>query len=300
MIAPEVLSARDKIAPGIDAALAQYANDNMQIKCWETVLRCVREHPLLNWVAKVISKRMGVRKSNRGGIGIMTAKALSLGAANCANGYSYTMACKDAFASSMPTEAGELHKFNEELNRRQSLPPLEVPIGASLGSGHGNGFLRLRDARAPCSIASIAPSGFLDPVELGKLHPGLAEALAYGLAFEFIHHCVFDKWPVIAEIMQKALNSKNLQVQTEAEGLLTMASVAAATLNDNKAVDWNSVANDACQAKPHWQPWARSMGTFCKVTPLELIHEFVMNVTSLVPPPTTNSLQSVFVGGAFF
>ena len=320
----------DKIAPAINAAMAQYDIDRMQMKTWEACLKLLRDHPLLIWKAKIPPNRMGVHFKNRGGLGIVASKALSLGAANCANGYSYSMACKDAFASSMPPKGPNL-SFNEKLNERQHLPPLMAPLGVSLGSGHGNGFLRLVDARAPCGIATIAPSGVLDPEELGKLFPGLGEAVCNGLEFTVIHYEIFERWPKLADIIQKALNSKNMQTMTETEGLVTMAtsaqafegpinwdavqcclwkrttlSLPSANSNPNLLVFLgcylvtNLVLDEALHAKPHWQPWARSMASVLKVTTLELVHELGENVSALIPKPTTTALTSLHLGGQFF
>ena len=281
MLAPEMQAALGRVDDAIVALLAAHDCDKQHVKAFESFLAALDQEPLLSWKEVVPPDRMGCHPKNRSGIGLVAPRCMSLGSANIANGYSYSMACRDAVASSTPPYDGKSnwHAWNEQLNKRQSLPPLMDPKGLSLGAGHGNGFCRLANAKHPCSIKAIAPTGFLDPAELSSKHPGLGQALI-GLEWRMIHYALFDKYPQLADITQKALNSKNLQAVTEMEGCLAMAAAAAAM---GTPIDWEAVSEQGTQSKPTWQPWVHQMIKVVKVTPLELIDEAANNAAALVP-----------------
>ena len=277
---PDLQRALDRVIPGIDALLGTHARDNQHIKAWEQFCKCVDNEPLLSWKEIVPPNRMGVHHRNRSGLGIVGAHCMTLGSANIANGYSFAMACRDATASSCPpiSSKNNWHAFNVQLNARQSSPPLVAPLGLSLGAGHGNGFCRQVIAQAACSIKAIAPSGFLDPVMLARENPGLAKALE-GLEWRMLHYTLFDRYPALADIIQKALNSKNMQACSEVEGLLCMAASAA---NMGPSIAWDMVADQATASKPTWHPWVQQMLKVVKATPLELIEEMATNMSSMV------------------
>ena len=285
MPSPEVSAALDRVAPLITALIAAHANDKQHVKAWEAFKAAVENEPLLSWVEVVPPDRIGCHPRNRSGLGIVAPKCVSLGSANVANGYSYAMASRDAVASTTPPYKDRSNcnlKWNALLNQRQGLPSLNAPKGLSLGAGHGNGFLRLVNVGHPCSIAALAPTGYLDPVELGNKHAGLAQALK-GLEWRMIHYALFEKYPALADITQKALNSKNLQAVTEVEGLLAMAAAAAGMGKSGGQIVWDDVAEEATQSKPSWHPWVFQMLKVVKNTPHELIEEMANNVCALAP-----------------
>ena len=274
---PDIVKAVSRIEEELSRICMQYNNDKQHAKAWESALKALEGEPLLMWKERISPDRMGVHQANRGGMGIVKSKCMSLGAANCDAGYSFLQASKEATASSCPPPNEEWQVFNEGLNARQQIPALLAPKGLSLGSGHGNGFLRLVLAKAPCAIKSLAPNGFLDPIELSSKHPGLREALE-GLEWRVIHYLVFQDFPLLAKIAQQTLNAKNMQVTTEVEGLLTMSQLAAASQHP----EWDRIAEDACHAKPFWEPWSKSIAAFAARTPQELIQEFANHTATLV------------------
>ena len=277
------------ISADIEAALARvdhemnrietlHAIDRQHIKAFDAFKTALAPEPVLNWFMQIPSERVGVHMKNRGGIGVVHSKAVSLGSANCENGYSIAMASKDAVASSTWSRDGgviaEWEKFNDALNARQALPPLVAAMAISLGSGHGNAWLRIVNDKQACAIKSVAPSGYLDPNELAVKYPGIAEPLAKGLNWHVIHWAVFNRYKCMADICQKALNSKNMQVVTEVEGLVTMASLSPAP--------WQQIKEGATQSKPFWEPWAHQMLAVAEYTNVELINEMGNIVASLV------------------
>ena len=275
--------------------LGMHVHDKQHVKCMEGALEALILEPLLCWETEVKANRMAVHPANRNGLGIVSSKCLSLGAASCENGYSYQLACKDAVASSAPPTQQEWRIWNEGLNSRQSLPELSDPIGLSLGAGHGNGFLRLVLDNAPCTIKAIAPSGFLDSEFLCNRHPGLKLALEKGIRWRMIHYAVFERFPKLADVFQKALNSKNMQVITEVEGVLCMIETAEAV----ESPVWDDIAQEACQAKPFWQPWATQLARLVASTPKEILRECCDSIAAMVPRPTTTALTSTHVGGLY-
>ena len=292
----EVTAAIARVDAHIVHLLGMHVHDKQHVKCMEAALLALVEEPLLSWEAEVAANRIGVHQANRNGLGIVSSKCLSLGAANCENGYSYQLACRDAVASSVPPMGiTDWRCWNNALNARQALPELVDPVGLSLGAGHSNGFLRLAMSRAPCTIKALAPSGFLDTEFLCSRQPGLKMAIDKGIRWRLIHYAVFERFPKLADVFQKALNSKNMQGVTEVEGVLCMIEAAEAV----EFPEWDDIAQDACQSKPFWQPWSRQLANMVSLTPKEILRECCDSIAALVPRPTTTALTSTHVGGLY-
>ena len=97
-----------------------YAVDMMHVLAWEKVMDVVKREPALSWSQQARADRVGVHKANRGGLGLSKAKALTLGSANCENGYNYTIASADVCASTIDNEN---RLYNLDLDKKQDLPP---------------------------------------------------------------------------------------------------------------------------------------------------------------------------------
>ena len=297
MLSPDVSAAIDRMRVPMQNILDAYAVDKKHVKALESFKCAIKAEPLLNWDEQVHCARVAVHPRNRGGLGIVRTKCESLGAANTANGYVFELACGDALASSIPPynadHEAEWSVWNTKLNARQNLPALQATKIMSLGAGHSNGWLRLVDGKCECSIKTIAPNGKLDPDDLCIRFPEMAEAIRKGLRWHVVHHAVFDTFDGIADICQKALNSKNQQQPSEPEGLLTMAALA------SSGCGWDAVEEEAVQTRPAWQPWASAMVAVVKSTPLEIIQDMASMAAALMPPPSNNCIVTTHVGQSY-
>jgi hypothetical protein len=299
-----------QVAPMIDSRLEAYEREHMVSKCWEECLAELEHTPLV-WPQVIEPSRMLCAKSNRGGIGVIKNKAIQLGNAHCVSGYLFSKACDGAICMSLPdsgSDLDELLQWNRQMDEAQGAPAFHpAPLGASFGAGHGNYFLRCVNGKTKCDVCHSAPSGMLDPGDLGNRYPGLGKALK-GLEWKVIDYRVFTKWPRLADIAQKALNTRDVSDVSELEGLCSMA--AAAKSYAATAVLWDAVLEDSIVSKPMWQPWANSILAMAKCTPAELIAELgivyaAMTDTPAGPsssatPQVIKTLSSVHLGGAVY
>jgi len=296
----ELKSALDAIAPAVENGIQLFKRDAQVTAAWEAVLHALSQSPLM-WKQRMSPDNVCVHPKNRGGVGLVKEKAVSLAAVHCEAGYSYSKACAGAFAVSMPPVGScsfkQTQEANMKINTDQGLPPMAMCLGQSLGAGHGNCFLRCVIGKSACTNIDLAPSGHLDAEHLGNRHPGMKQALQGGLEWSVIHYEVFERWPLLADIAQTALNVKSMQDVNEVEGLVTMASTIKAM---GDAVDWDMVTQGARMSNPVWKSYTKHMLEVCKITPLDLILELAQTANAVLPKPSAVSLQTNFLGSVYF
>jgi hypothetical protein len=210
-------------------------------------------------------------------------------------------------AATLPTKQRELEdilSWNIKMDKAQDAPEFVLPLGQSLGSGHGNYFLRCALAGKQCNYPLLAPNGYLDVDDLGSRSSDLAMALK-GLEWTMIHCAVFTRWPKLGDIAQKALNTKDHTEVSELEGLCSMAATATAFANraTNEPINWARVIEEALVSKPTWSLWAPQMLEIVKTTPAALIDETAKSAAALLDrsgSDIASCLQNVHLGGAFY
>jgi hypothetical protein len=136
----DVNAALERIAPIVEANLNAYEREHAVGKCWDESLKALKTTPLV-WKQIVEPNRIICSKGNRGGLGIVSSKAIGLAAAHVKSGYSFAKACDGAVAATVPTKHRELEdilSWSMKMDKAQDAPEFVMPRGQSLGSGHGN------------------------------------------------------------------------------------------------------------------------------------------------------------------
>jgi hypothetical protein len=299
-IGMDMTSELNAIAPAVEGCVQLFKRDGQVTAAWEGVLKALSQSPLM-WKQRMSADNVCVHPKNRGGVGLVKEKAFSLAVVHCEAGYSYSKACDGAFAASMPPTGSPSFKqtqdANMKLNASQGIPNIAMCLGQSLGAGHGNCFLRCVIGRSECAYNAIAPSGRLDAEYLGGRYPGLKQALQGGLEWSVIHFEVFERWPLLADIAQTALNVSSTQDVNEVEGLVTMATTIKGM---GDAVDWIGVQQGAQMSNPKWKCYAHAMLAICKMTPHDLILELGQLANAVLPKKRVATLQTNFLGSTYF
>ena len=301
----DIADALERVAPVMDAKIAEYEREHAVCRAYEQCYAAIENTPLC-WHQYITPDRVLCSTSNRGGFGVVASTAMALGSAHVKSGYSYKKACSGAVASSIPTQTKDLQQlisWNKTMDSAQDGPIFSsTPQAASMGAGHTNYFLRLCNAEAACSFTQLAPNGRLDPVQLGQRHPDLGKALKEGLHWQVIHWSVFERWPKLADIIQKALNTADTQEVSEVEGLVGMANTAMQhACASGDLIPWASVLADAVVFRPMWTGWGKIMIELVKHTPAPIINELGQNAAALLKKSDdAETLASVHVGGSYF
>ena len=281
----------EQIAPTMDGIVHKYMVDGQGRSCWDAALALLCNHHELYWEQQCPPNQVGCSMGNRGGLGLQIQKAFSNAVNHTSDGYSRPKAEEGAFAISSPPppENDEAVKFNNRLSDTQpALPPLAMLVLESIGSGHGNAFLRAVLAGSPCTYKQIAPSGFLDKEFLSKNHQGLAEALK-GLKWKVIHYKVVRRWPQIAEVGQSVLNRKHQMEISEIEGMLTIHNRANAFTMEGKPIDWSACEHEAVSSNPAWKDWSSALIKLCKVMDRAAVQEVCLKHGALIEAAASSS-----------
>ncbi|CAK0910333.1 unnamed protein product [Prorocentrum cordatum] len=279
-MASPLQTALDAVAPTVDAAFAAYEKDKEVVKTWDKIVETLSEHSSLLWPQQILPRFVGVEPNNRGGIGVCFQSALNSAAKHCGAGCSLARANQGAFAvQAKPGTARteELLAFNNRIAATQGMPEFESIFAVSFGSSHNTCFLRGASARTECANQKLAPTGRLDPSDLGGKHPSLRKALEQGLTWTIVAEEVVERWPSLVPLGQKALNWPGEQDQSELEGLLTMHSNYA-------------LATGAKKSEQEAWSYAES----------EALTELRDMKNAAVKAPKTATANFGYIGGAFY
>ncbi|CAK0889718.1 unnamed protein product [Prorocentrum cordatum] len=304
-MASPLQTALDAVAPTVDAAFAAYEKDKEVVKTWDKIVETLSEHSSLIWPQQILPRFVGVEPNNRGGIGVCFQNALNSAAKHCGAGWSLARANQGAFAvQAKPGTARteELLAFNNRIASTQGMPEFESIFAVSFGSSLNNCFLRGVSARMECANQKLAPTGRLDPSDLGGKHPSLRKALEQGLTWTIVAEEVVERWPSLVPLGQKALNWRGEQDQSELEGLLTMHSNYALAIGAKKSEQdaWSYAESEAVSNHPFWSGWAVSLAKFAKMTTTDQLTELRDMKNAVVKAPKTATANFGYIGGAFY
>ena len=295
MLPPFVLAALERVTPELRRIAAAYEKSSEAVSNTEAMIDVLSKEPALMWELEAPSETVGVSPWNRGGIGLVVSKCFEVAMKHLRSGYSYRKACDGAYAESGPIHP-KIMKMASEFNQRMSdtqpeLPPLARLALQSLGNGHTNGFLRLSNGKAACDYHDMAPSGTLDPDFLKVGRPGLKEGLEKGIRWSVIHTAVFNRVPVLREMIITALNNKSHQEVGEVEGMIAMSRRRDAQASAGHKPDYIQCLSAGLTTEPFWSPWASCLLEVVKFTPTASLMGVAAAATALAPKSDGGAMQ---------
>jgi hypothetical protein len=292
-----------KVAPQLDTIAAAHAVDGQNQSTWEQFLAVLSRHPQLLWKQRVPADQVGTSRSNRGGLGIRVIKALANAERHFKDGYSFAKACEGAVATSVPPPPHNQQDvdFNAALsNSQEALPPLAGLQIVSIGSGHGNAFIRAVLGGATCAIKSLAPSGFLDADVLRRRSKGFDEALM-GLEWTIIHHKVAERWPKLIELGVTVLNNQHVISVSELEGAMAMHAASKEFIAKKVPLNWLVCEVEATRNSPPWKSWAAALAKLCQLMDEDTLRKVnhKVNAKSAKDDETGSTQMDAQLGGKF-
>jgi len=253
-----------------------------------TIDGVVRRAQRFNVGSRNESDHVGVHPCNRGGVGLVTSKAIANAEQHCDAGFSYAKACSGAVQFQPPPNENEHKRFNVDICSSQAIaiPRLSLLQGMSIGASHVNCFLRLVIGASECSSKKLAPHGRLNADELGARQPGLKQALFKGLKWTVLHWCIEERWPELPAIGQKFYNWRGTSEISEWEGLMTIAESATSAAKAGNTDPWKSACRAAIAARPFWSTWSTAMKDFAESVGVDQLKELsrILEVCQTSPP----------------
>ena len=219
----------------------------------------------LAWAGRrILSKHVGIHKSNRYGFGVSWSRFHRLGQKIMRLGFSWN-ACANVicveghgddsngeFTVNIQRSAARYGKQNRhELNY------------FSLGGGHLNQLFVAIEDEVPCTYANISVDGNMSKQKVSQKHPAWGEALDEGLLWTVLHKDLPDTYPTLCNLIQRARNAVSQNHSPEAIIELILEILSLATDMEQKtgqSPDWHAVEQIVLQSEP---PNAPSIGTLC-------------------------------------
>ena len=118
------MEALNQIEGRVDEVLAKFRESAELVKTWERLMELFGEHSALMWEAVMKSDHVGVHMCNRGGVGLVTSKAIANAEQHCDAGFSYVKACAGAVQFQPPPNENEHKRFNVEICSSDRNPAL--------------------------------------------------------------------------------------------------------------------------------------------------------------------------------
>ena len=236
------------------------------MKCWEASCEILKAEQL-SWIQVLMPSLVGVHPENRGGAGLVGSEAHSLGKDQCAAGYSYQRASKDAAVVEVPpapyNEAAiAKNELAVKLDGGKWIPPLQQLLWLSIGSGHSNAWLRAVLAGLPTPHPEMQDkSGNLNADILSANRPGLKKALTEGLTFMCFSWFVPFAFPRFVSIGQAALNTTPTNPPSELEVALTITNAAQ---RYEKTPNWDACLAEGVRTQPPCSVYKDKILAFAK------------------------------------
>ena len=131
------------------------------------------------------------------------------------------------------------------------LPELSQLKLLSVGGAHTNGFLRAIRAGCRTTEPKLADeSGKLNKDALCVNRAEFRDAVEHGLSWLVIHAEAQVVWPMLPQLVQKALNTQAEGQQSEVEVMLDVHSMVKMYISNGEPVDWTAINEAACQSLP--------------------------------------------------
>ena len=226
------------------------------VAAWEE-LKELLEREKLAWYQQAPPEHVGCHKSNRSGEGVGAMQSHNHGYEICMQGWSWRKA-SDAVAVEYVGDE-ESKTFNEQLVALSDgmFPPLASMTLLSISASHTNAFLRSVKAESKSACPKLADSmGFLNKEAICMNRGGLRQAIERGLNWLVLSNAVVKEFPDIIDMVQKAMNTRAHENQSEFEVLLSIFQKPQGSNND-----WDAIERSAAFSNPPCKDW---LGELCK------------------------------------
>ena len=238
----------------IEAIIDDYRGDDGDAKLVQTkdqILESCFRHGYA-YDQKLNVKEVGAMPTNRDREGISYLRAHSRVSVIKSSGFSKAALQNNAIGAEDHPAKREYAKYTAKLN---SINPgfakykeFQIKIG-TLGASHAtHGCACIMD-EVPCSIENISVNGFMNKEKCWAKDPAFRAACIDGIDYKVIKWVVMESFPIIAKIIQRALNTV-MQVGEGESWLQNLLNIVdeASTFTTN--VDWAKVTNTVLQSSP--------------------------------------------------
>ena len=226
------------------------------VAAWEE-LKEILEKAQVAWYQQVPPEHVGCHKRNRSGEGVGAIQSHNHGFEICEQGWSWTKA-SEAVAVECVGDM-ESRAFNDQLVALSDgmFPPLANMTLLSISASHTNAFLRSVKAETKSACPQLADStGHLNREVICLNRKGLKLAIERGLNWFVLSHAIVNEFPDIIDMVQKAMNTRAHESQSEFEVLLSIYGYA-----NVPQPDWDSIQRSAGFSNPPCKAW---LGELCK------------------------------------
>ena len=292
----------------IIAAIAQYDTDGEVITCWQRMLATISREKDLMWVMEYRADLVGVHENNRGGLGLVLDEAFASHEAHIRAGYSYALACSDAYAVQPPSDPDKIQQalaFNRQNIEQQDMmiPYLTDMLIQTISAGHNNASLRAMIGKVKSSNKFLAPTGAIDPDQLCQGRPDLLRAYTKGLTWTVFHRDIPANIPRFVDIAQASFNTKPSSEVSEIEVFFTMEHSRSRDIQAGRPIDWDRCQRESVRTQPPCAAYIHNMLAYFKTLSTEQIQYIgvVKRVFGNKPIGNAAALRvAPFLGGEFY
>ena len=249
-----------KMREQIPALIADAQRSGAIVAAWEN-LKSVLEKEQLAWLQQCPPENVGCNMRNRSGEGVGALQSHYHGFDIISQGWSWHKAA-EAVAVEYNGGDADNEAFNDlivDLSEGM-IPPLANMSLLSISASHTNAFLRSVKAQTRSACPHLADAtGKLNMDQLCLNRSGLRDAIQHGLKWTVVSHKVVDEFPQIIDLIQKAMNTRAHESQSEFEIMLGMHQNAQQAQGD---VDWKEIAKNASVSNPPCKEWLNDLAKF--------------------------------------
>ena len=238
------------------------------VAAWEAIRNCLSDAQLA-WKQTLRCDYVGVHPMNRSGLGVGGSESHYHGADVLRAGWSWTKASDAAAFEADPadTEALQFNRLLVDMSKGL-IPELTLLKLLGVGGNHTNTFLRCVLAQSQSCVAHLQDAnGCYNQEDMFVERAEFKKAVCEGMPWFVMHHLCPKVWPLLPDIIQKALNTDAKGIQGEIEQALAMHTkymqlIASGVVD--KDIDWASIVADARASIPSCSPWMASIAGYVR------------------------------------
>ena len=224
----------------------------------------------LGWHQQVEAPFCGVHPDNRSKHGVGGSESHCHGRDILKVGFSWQRADADAVATEAPPTGlrkKEAERFNETMSRFSGglIPLVNVLRILSISGSHTNTFIRAVIAGCESAVPELADAdGRLSAENLCLGRETFKEAVESGLRWFVLQHECEIVWPGLISLVEKALNTRAAEQQSEIEVMLAMHAAHAHAFKRDVEPNWPQIEKDASCSLPPCAAWVNVLADYVR------------------------------------